>query len=128
MWRHTWTLPLTVSPADKRALYTSRQQIFRSYDAGNSWKIISPDLTRKSGENHPVESRRADDVADSGGLPRRGVVYAIAPSPLAANLIWAGTDDGYVWVTNDGGAPLDERYAFGAHALEQSRHHRSVAL
>jgi photosystem II stability/assembly factor-like uncharacterized protein len=83
VWRHTWTLPLTVSPVD-HALYTARQQIFRSRNDGNSWTIISPDLTRET-------------------QPRRGVVYAIAPSPFAAGTLWAGTDDGRVWITHDGG-------------------------
>ncbi len=103
VWRHTWTLPLVVSPVDKHALYTSRQQIFRSRDEGRTWSIVSPDLTRSGDENHPANLDAAT-IADSGGLPRRGVVYAIAPSPLTANLIWAGTDDGYVWMTHDGGA------------------------
>ncbi len=103
VWRNTWTLPVVVSPADKHALYTSRQQIFRSRDAGNSWSIVSPDLTRGGDINHP-SNLDAPTLKDNGGLPRRGVVYAIAPSPLSANLIWAGTDDGKVWMTSNGGA------------------------
>ncbi|MDP9025732.1 MAG: hypothetical protein M3N13_10210, partial [Candidatus Eremiobacteraeota bacterium] len=102
VWRHTWTLPLVVSPLDKHALYTSRQQIFRSRDEGKSWTIVSPDLTRGGDENHPATLDPAT-IADSGGLARRGVVYAIAPSSLRANLLWAGTDDGFVWKTEDGG-------------------------
>ena len=101
IWRHTWTLPLVVSPADPTALYTARQKIFLSHDGGHHWRIISPDLTR-SDENHPANLDPAT-IADSSGLPKRGVVYALAPSPRDANLIWAGTDDGYVWVTHDGG-------------------------
>jgi photosystem II stability/assembly factor-like uncharacterized protein len=100
-WRHTWTLPLVYSPADHRTLYTARQNIFRSRDNGNSWTIVSPDLTRTN-DNHPP-NLDPPALADSTGLARRGVVYAIAPSPLDAKLIWAGTDDGYVWVTRDGG-------------------------
>jgi len=84
IWRSTWTLPIAFSPVD-RALYTTHQRIFRSRDKGRSWQIVSPDLTRP-------------------GTPRRGVVYAIAPSPLDARLLWAGTDDGFVWVTRDAGA------------------------
>ena len=102
LWRHTWTLPVVVSPVDKRALYTSRQQIFRSRDAGKTWSIVSPDLTRNGDINHP-KNLDAPAIADNAGIPRRGVVYAIAPSPLDANLIWAGTDDGNVWVTHSGG-------------------------
>ncbi len=103
VWRHTWTLPLVVSPVD-RALYTSRQRIFRSMNAGKTWSIVSPDLTR----NDPAEDHLANldpaTNADSTGLKRRGVVYAIAPSPFDAKTLWAGTDDGYVWRTTDGGA------------------------
>ncbi len=103
LWRHTWTLPVVVSQADKHALYASRQQIFRSRDAGQSWSIVSPDLTRTGDINHP-KNLDAATIADNSGLSRRGVVYAIAPSPLDAKLVWAGTDDGYVWITRDGGA------------------------
>ena len=56
VWRHTWTLPIVVSPVD-HALYTSRQQIFRSRDGGKAWTIISPDLTGPASEDHPEQSR-----------------------------------------------------------------------
>ena len=102
IWRHTWTLPLVISPVDKRTIYTSRQQIFRSQDGAHSWTTISPDLTR-TGDNHPT-NLDPTTLSDNTGLLRRGVVYAIAPSTLDAKLIWAGTDDGNVWVTHDGGA------------------------
>ena len=82
VWRQTWTLPIAMSPID-RALYTSRQNVFRSRDDGKSWAIISPDLT---------------------GSSKRGVVYALAPSPFDAKMLWAGTDDGRVWLTRDGGS------------------------
>lgn len=102
IWRHTWTLPLVVSPANPHALYTSRQRIFRSLNGGSSWTIVSPDLTRAH-DNHP-SNLDATTLADNTGLARRGVVYAIAPSPRNAHVMWAGTDDGYVWITHDGGA------------------------
>ncbi|HUN28940.1 MAG TPA: hypothetical protein VMV65_04010 [Alphaproteobacteria bacterium] len=105
VWRQTWTLPLIVSPVD-RALYTSRQQIFRSRDDGKSWTIISPDLTGSAAEDHPANLDPAT-LADSSGLPRRGVVYALAPSPFDAGTLWAGTDDGRVWITRDGGTHWD---------------------
>ena len=102
VWRQTWTLPIVVSPADKKTLYTSHQRVFRSNDGGHSWSIISPDLTRMSDENHPANLDQAT-LEDSSGLPHRGVVYWLAPSALDAKLLWAGTDDGYVWITRDGG-------------------------
>jgi photosystem II stability/assembly factor-like uncharacterized protein len=102
VWRNTWTLPIAISPVD-HALYTSHQRIFRSTNRGNSWTIISPDLTGPASEDHPANLDPAT-LADSSGLPQRGVVYAIEPSPFDAKTIWAGTDDGRVWITHDGGA------------------------
>ncbi|MDQ2992212.1 MAG: hypothetical protein M3R30_05240 [Candidatus Eremiobacteraeota bacterium] len=102
IWRSTWTLPIVWSPADPHTLYESHQQIFRSRDRGRSWQTISPDLTRTNAGVPP--NLDASTAADNLGLVRRGVVYAIAPSPRDARLIWAGTDDGLIWKTRDGGA------------------------
>jgi photosystem II stability/assembly factor-like uncharacterized protein len=101
VWRNTWTLPIAVSPVD-HALYTSHQQIFRSTNRGNSWTIVSPDLTGSASEDHPA-NLDPTTLADSSGLPQRGVVYAIEPSSFDAKTIWAGTDDGRVWITRNGG-------------------------
>jgi len=100
-FRHTWTLPLTFSPANPRKLYFSHQMLFRTINGGKSWDQISPDLTR---ENPPVPSN-LDLITARYGLdsPRKGVIYAIAPSPLDANLIWVGTDDGLIHVSKDDG-------------------------
>ncbi len=98
-WRNTWTLPIVFSPADPNALYTSHQKIFRSRDGGKTWAIVSPDLSREN-EGTPSNLDSAT-LADNAGLQRHGVVYSIAPSPLQAGVIWAGTDDGYLWLTRD---------------------------
>lgn len=102
LWRNTWTLPVVFSPADPKTLYTSHQRIFRSRNGGRTWTIVSPDLSRAN-EGTP-KNLDAPTLADDNGVERHGVVYAIAPSPLRAAAIWAGTDDGYVWLTQDGGA------------------------
>jgi photosystem II stability/assembly factor-like uncharacterized protein len=102
VWRNTWTLPIVVSPQNSRVLYMSHQRIFRSTDGGRSWQFMSPDLTRP--KNTVPPNLDPSTVADSTGLPRRGVVYWIAPSPVRAHEIWAGTDDGLIWVTRDEGA------------------------
>jgi hypothetical protein len=102
VWRNTWTLPVVVSPHNPRVIYMSHQRIFRSGDGGNSWHMISPDLTRQT--NAVPRTLDAPTVADSTGLARRGVVYWIAPSPVRAHVIWAGTDDGLIWLTRDEGA------------------------
>jgi photosystem II stability/assembly factor-like uncharacterized protein len=102
LYRRTWTLPLVFGPLD-HALYFANQRIFRTADGGNHWTPISPDLTRQTPAVPPtLDPPTILDTAEAG--PRRGVVYAIAPSPLDRNLIWAGTDDGLVWRTDDAGA------------------------
>jgi photosystem II stability/assembly factor-like uncharacterized protein len=102
VWRQTWTLPLAFSPADPHALYFGRQVLFRTHDGGKTWHIISPDLTRPHpGVPPTLDPATATDTLGIG--PRRGVIYSIAPSPLQADVIWAGTDDGLIWRTADGG-------------------------
>jgi photosystem II stability/assembly factor-like uncharacterized protein len=99
IWRNTWTLPLAFSPADRTSLYFAHQNIFRSRDGGQTWKIVSPDLSRV---NTGIPSNLdPTTLAGDNGIKRHGVVYSIAPSPLRAGLVWAGTDDGYIWVTRD---------------------------
>jgi photosystem II stability/assembly factor-like uncharacterized protein len=99
VWRNTWTLPLVFSLADRRSLYFGHQQIFRSRNGGETWKIVSPDLSR-SDESTPA-NLDPPTIADNNNINRHGVVYAIAPSPIHANEVWAGTDDGYVWISRD---------------------------
>ncbi|HET9029345.1 MAG TPA: hypothetical protein VFN49_04145 [Candidatus Aquilonibacter sp.] len=101
-WRSTWTLPVVISPVD-HVMYTTKQVVFRSTNKGHTWKIISPDLTRHTNENHP-SNLDAATLADSSGLAHRGVVYALTPAPHDARTLWAGTDDGKVWITHDTGA------------------------
>ncbi|HET8666580.1 MAG TPA: hypothetical protein VFM10_01290, partial [Terriglobales bacterium] len=93
-FRQTWTLPLAFSPADPHKLYFSYQYLFRTTNSGNSWDQISPDLTRED----PGVPANLDPITAKYGLdsPRKGVIYAIAPSPLDASLIWVGTDDGLI--------------------------------
>ena len=100
-WRSNWTMPIIASPNEKGVFYTSHQRIFRTADGGASWKLISPDLTRKISTAPP--NLDPATAADGAELPRRGVVYWIAPSPVASGVIWAGTDDGLVWLTGDEG-------------------------
>jgi photosystem II stability/assembly factor-like uncharacterized protein len=102
-FRRAWTLPLVFSEGNPHALYFGDQFLFKTVDGGNSWAQISPDLTRED----PGVPPNLDDAtaADAPWSKRRGVVYTIAPSPISANadLIWIGTDDGYVQKTPNGG-------------------------
>jgi len=105
-FRHTWTLPTVFSLAEGHALYFSNQFLFKSIDKGEHWQKISPDLTRA----HPGVPDNLDPAtaADTSYLQKTGdshwgVIYAIAPSPLEADTVWAGTDDGHIWITRDSG-------------------------
>ena len=102
-FRKTWTLPLVFSEADPHALYFADQYLFRTVDSGKSWTQISADLTRED----PGVPANLDEAtaSDAPASKRRGVVYTIAPSPIAshADTVWIGTDDGYIQVTSDGG-------------------------
>jgi len=102
LYRSTWTLPLVFGRPEPHALYFGTQRIFRTIDRGAHWQAISPDLTRED-PGTPAGLDAATIADNDGNGPRRGVVYAIGPSPLDAGLIWAGTDDGLVWKTLDGG-------------------------
>jgi photosystem II stability/assembly factor-like uncharacterized protein len=100
-YRFNRTAPLIFSPADPHVLYLGSNVLFATRDGGNSWQIVSPDLTR---EDPGVPATLGPFVeADPAKSKHRGVIYAIAPSPKDANLIWAGTDDGVIQVTHDGG-------------------------
>ncbi|MDE2110366.1 MAG: hypothetical protein KGJ79_04420 [Alphaproteobacteria bacterium] len=101
--RGAWTLPLAFSKRDKKVLYFANQRLFRTADGGNHWTPISPDLTRA--DAGIPSNLDAPTAADDEHLGKdRGVIYTIAPSPLRAEALWVGTDDGLVWRTDDGGA------------------------
>jgi photosystem II stability/assembly factor-like uncharacterized protein len=109
-YRFLRTAPLLFSPVDPHTLYLGGNVLLKTTDGANSWSVISPDLTRE-----------APDVPDSVGVykaqtpkvERRGVIYAVAPSYRDANVIWAGTDDGLVHVTRDGGKSWQNVTPFG---------------
>jgi hypothetical protein len=94
------TEPILFSPVDPHVLYYAANHLFKTTDYGHSWQIISPDLSRPATGQPP--SVPALDPADQAN--RRGVIYSVAASYKTAQTIWAGTDDGLVWITRDGGA------------------------
>ena len=102
LYRSTWTLPLAFSRRDPSVLYFANQRLFRTADGGRHWVPISPDLTREDpGAPASLDAATAADAPRPG--PRRGVIYAIAPSRLRDGDIWVGTDDGLVYRTRDEG-------------------------
>src|SRR5207253_8173358 len=100
-FRHAWTQPLVFSGADSHALYYANQFLYKTTNGGESWTQISQDLTRED-PGVPVNLNEVA-AADAPADKRRGVIYTIAPSPLRAPLLWIGTDDGLIQLTNDDG-------------------------
>jgi photosystem II stability/assembly factor-like uncharacterized protein len=96
------TQPVIFSPVDPHVLYFSSNTLWKTKDGGRNWDQISPDLTRKTFEVPETVGKYRSQL--TAQVTQRGVIYAVAPSPLDVNLIWAGTDDGLIHRTNDGGA------------------------
>jgi photosystem II stability/assembly factor-like uncharacterized protein len=100
-YRFLRTAPLLFSPVDPHALYLGGNVLFRTTDAGRSWQVLSPDLSREAPE--VPDSIGAFRTPQLARQPRRGVIYTVAPSYKDAAVIWCGTDDGLIHVTQDGG-------------------------
>jgi len=100
--RFNWNTPIQVSPTDKNTLYLGSQFLYRSRDKGQSWERISPDLSTNDPEKQKQEESGGVTV-DNSAAEMNTTVYAISESPRNAQVIWAGTDDGNVQVTRDGG-------------------------
>jgi len=96
------TQPILFSPVDPHTLYYAANIVYKTLNDGHSWQTISPDLTRP----HPGIPASLGTMADKdpGAPKQRGVVYSLAPSFQTTQTIWAGTDEGLIWVTRDGGA------------------------
>ena len=113
-WKHTldsppnvlkyrchWTPPLAIDPFDHNTVYYGCQVIFRTTDAGQTWSVVSPDL---SAQNPAHIAPSGGLVGDNLGQFYGEVVFAIAPSRIQKGLIWAGTNDGQIWYTRDAAA------------------------
>jgi len=95
------TAPVLFSPIDRGTLFFAANTLWRTTDGGQTWAEISPDLSRETWAIPPSVGVYAQTA--EARPTRRGVIYTVAPSYLDRNLIWAGTDDGLIHVTNDGG-------------------------
>jgi photosystem II stability/assembly factor-like uncharacterized protein len=98
-YRTDRTEPTMFSPIDPHVLYFAGNVLFKTSDGGNSWETISPDLTREN----PGVPTSVGALIPKGAEKQRGVIYALAPSFKTITTLWAGTDDGLIWQTRDGG-------------------------
>jgi photosystem II stability/assembly factor-like uncharacterized protein len=100
-YRFQWTFPIVLSPHDPGVLYACGNVVFRSRDGGQSFEAISPDLTRH--EPHTLEPSGGPITKDNVSTETYATVFAFAESPVEAGVLWAGSDDGLVHVSRDGG-------------------------
>ncbi|RIV18633.1 glycosyl hydrolase [Fibrisoma montanum] len=111
-YRFQWTYPVIMSPHNPKVLYATSQYVHRSTDQGQSWQVISPNLSR-SDPATLEKTPTMDDPSigkdwgpikrDNTGVEWYGTIFALAESPVKAGVLWAGSDDGYVQVSADNG-------------------------
>ena len=99
-YRFNWTFPIAISPHDHNTVYAGSQHVHRTLNGGQSWQVISPDLTTGDKTKQGISGGL---TPDNVGVEYAGVVFAIAESPKEKGVIWAGTNDGQVQVTRDAG-------------------------
>ena len=99
-YRFNWTFPVAISPHDHNVVYAGSQHVHRTSDGGQTWQVISPDLTLNDKSR---QQRSGGLTPDNVGVEYAGVVFAIAESPRERGVIWAGTNDGQLQVTRDSG-------------------------
>jgi len=100
-YRFQWNFPIFFSPSNTKRLYAASNHLHASENEGQSWEIISPDLTRNDPKT--LKSSGGPITKDNTGVEYYGTIFAAAESPFEKNLIWTGSDDGLVYVTKDGG-------------------------
>ena len=105
-YRYLRTMPLMFHPADDQMLLFGTNVLWKTLNGGQSWEQISPDLTDEQPEVPASVGKYKTKEMET--MDRRGVIYALGPSPLNVDIIWAGTDDGKVHVTKNGGQSWEE--------------------
>jgi photosystem II stability/assembly factor-like uncharacterized protein len=104
--RFNWNTPIALSPHEPGTVYIGAQFLFRSRDHGQTWERVSPDLTTNDPQKQKQEQSGGITV-DNSSAEMHTTIYSISESPLAAGLIWVGTDDGNLQLTRDGGQHWD---------------------
>ena len=104
-YRCHWTPPLAIDPFDPKSVYYGCQVVWKTTDSGQSWKVVSPDLSHRD----PKYIKPSGGiVGDNLGQFAPEVVFAIAPSKIRQGLVWAGTNDGKVWYSSNGGGAWND--------------------
>ena len=99
--RFQWTEPILFSPHDPNVIYTAGEVVFKTTNEGKSWTVISPDLTRN--DKAKQKASGGPITEDNTSVEYYDTIFALAESPLEKGLLWAGSDDGLVHVSRNGG-------------------------
>lgn len=99
--RFQWTEPIVFSPHDPKTLYFAAEVLFKTTDAGMTWTVMSPDLTRNDRSKQAASG--GPITKDNTGVEFYDTIFSVVESPVQKDLIWVGTDDGLVHITRDGG-------------------------
>ena len=105
-YKWNWNTPLLISPHDPRRLYYAAERVFRSDNRGDTWRAVSGDLTRQIDRNQLEVMGRVwsvDSIAKNDSTSMYGSIIGLSESPLQENLLYVGTDDGLISVSEDGG-------------------------
>ncbi len=100
-FRFQWNFPIFFSPHNKKKMYTTSNYVHVTYNEGQSFEVISPDLTRNDPET--LKASGGPITKDNTGVEYYGTIFAAVESPFEKDLIWTGSDDGLVHITKDGG-------------------------
>ena len=102
MFRYNWSAPLVMSPHDPSTLFLGANRLFRTTDRGDSWHIISPDLS--TNDSAKTQIQHGGITRENTGAETHGAITSVSQSPILEDVIWVGTDDGNLQVTRNGGA------------------------
>ncbi|HZS47188.1 MAG TPA: glycosyl hydrolase [Blastocatellia bacterium] len=105
-YRFQWNFPITFSPHDAKTMYTGAQVLFKTTNEGQTWTIISPDLTRNDKSKEGPSG--GPITKDNTSIEYYDTIFTVMESPVQKDLIWVGSDDGMVHVTRDGGKKWDD--------------------
>ena len=130
-YRFQWNAPILISPHDPKTLYHAAQVLLRSRDEGETWEVISPDLTRN---DRSKQGRSGGPISsDITGVELYDTIFALAESPHEKGVIWAGTDDGLIHITRDDGKTWQDVTPKGfpewiqVNSIEPSPHDKAAA-
>ncbi len=123
--RFQWTFPIVIAPTDPNTLYVTSQHVWKSTNEGQTWTRISPDLTRH--DPSTLGPSGGPITLDQTGVETYAVVFTLAPSAVDGQVIWAGSDDGFVHVTRNGGTSWEKVTPPDLPAVHAHQPDRSVA-